>query len=134
MQGINLRERKMDISSTFENIIIVDDDAEIGSMIAETLQLSGKNAESVSSAKECIALCTGKSNTLLIVDLLMPDTDGIELIDLLADSNIMCSIIFMSGGSSQNLSTAKTLANVRGFDVRGCIQKPFSATELFTLM
>ena len=115
------------------DVIVVDDDAQYRGMVVDALQVAGHKAVSVSSAKDCLALCA-KNSPLLIVDLMMPDVDGLELIKMLSNARCKCPLIFMSGGDVQNLETAELIARGKGLEVRGCIEKPFLTSELLTLI
>ncbi len=121
------------MGSDYNKILIVDDDKKVRNVIVKILQNNGHSVLGLPTASECLAHCA-KGNYLLIVDLLMPDTDGIELIGNLNKAGIQCPVIFMSGGDPQNLSTAKLLAKARGFDVKGCIEKPFRMENLLELL
>ncbi|ABM03786.1 regulatory protein for cyclic-di-GMP, EAL domain protein [Psychromonas ingrahamii 37] len=67
---------------------------------------------------------------IVVLDLFMPGTDGIELLRYLADNNSHASVIFMSGRNSSVLHSAKELASEQGISVLGTLQKPFRAKEL----
>jgi CheY-like chemotaxis protein len=63
---------------------------------------------------------------LILVDILMPDMDGLQLIPLLRETRPACKIIAMSGGLGERdyLDTAKRLG------ANDTLKKPFSPQDL----
>lgn len=71
---------------------------------------------------------------IIVLDLFMPTTDGIELLRFLSDNNSNASVVFMSGKDTGVLHTAQELAVEQGITVLGALQKPFRAQGLAALL
>ena len=68
-------------------------------------------------------------NGVVILDLNMPEMDGIEVIRLLAKKNSNLIIILISGFDSRVLHSAQQLAEAHNFMVFASLTKPISITE-----
>jgi EAL domain-containing protein (putative c-di-GMP-specific phosphodiesterase class I) len=67
---------------------------------------------------------------VIMLDLVMPGADGIELLRLLARAHHAAGVVLMSGFDKRVLASAETLAKELGLCVRGHIQKPIRAAAL----
>jgi EAL domain-containing protein (putative c-di-GMP-specific phosphodiesterase class I) len=64
----------------------------------------------------------------------MPETDGLELLRLLGETNFGGDIVLFSAEDSQTLQMAKTLARARGLSVLGAIEKPLQKEEMLRVL
>jgi EAL domain-containing protein (putative c-di-GMP-specific phosphodiesterase class I) len=76
----------------------------------------------------------GPETTLILLDLVMPEMDGIEILRLLGERNCKARIVLMSGINIRVIETAKKLAQTLGLDVIGHLQKPFPIGQLQELL
>ncbi|MFT7128140.1 MAG: FixJ family two-component response regulator [Gammaproteobacteria bacterium] len=67
-------------------IFILDDDREFGELLSEVITQTGKQVEFEQSASSFLS-STRPSSGVLILDLIMPEMDGIEVIRALAENN-----------------------------------------------
>jgi len=80
-----------------KNILIIDDDEAILSPIAEILRLEGYYVDTAKTGKEAIEKSKMRLCNLAIVDVKLPDTDGIELLKSLKETNPRMVTIVFSG-------------------------------------
>ncbi len=64
----------------------------------------------------------------------MPDIDGIEVIQQLADSKWSGAVVLMSGYNGTYLKVAKTLATAKGLHLVGVLIKPFQTDQLESML
>ena len=69
-------------------------------------------------------------NDLVLVDLQMPEIDGIAFLKLLGDANYKGQVVVISGFESKVLSMAESIAKQRDLAILGQLTKPFSAQQL----
>ena len=62
--------------------------------------------------------------TLVLMDLQMPDVDGVELLRALAADEVQAPIVLMSGVEDKLLRTVGDLGTELGLNMRGVLQKP----------
>jgi EAL domain-containing protein (putative c-di-GMP-specific phosphodiesterase class I) len=68
--------------------------------------------------------------SLILLDLVMPEMDGIEILRLLGEKQCKARIVLMSGINIRVIETAKKLAQTLGLTVVGHLQKPFPLSQL----
>jgi DNA-binding NtrC family response regulator len=107
------------------SILIVDDDAAIGKMLTSVLSDEGYVVEAVQNAKQAINACEKSPFDLALIDLVLPDTKGTELLNILKKIQPEMVRIIITGHPS--LESAMKTFN-QGAD--GYILKPFEVTEL----
>ncbi|MBI9076471.1 MAG: response regulator [Desulfatibacillum sp.] len=99
------------------NILIIDDEKEICTVFQMTLERAGYSVRSALDGDEGIRLFKENPAELLIVDIIMPEKDGIETIVEIRRAFPGVKIVAVSGGgrisSDEYLKMAKTLgANI----------------------
>lgn len=67
---------------------------------------------------------------IIVLDLSLPDIDGLEFLRRLAERSYIGAIILASGHNTTVLESAKRLAGYHGFDVIEVLQKPYSPSVL----
>jgi two-component system alkaline phosphatase synthesis response regulator PhoP len=84
--------------SKIPKILVVDDDPDIVEILRYNLSLAGYEVKSASNGKECIKKATLFIPELILLDVMMPEMDGIEACSLLKEipSLINTRIIFLS--------------------------------------
>lgn len=109
-------------------ILLVDDDELSRSTIHQMLERMGHEVTSTANGAEALDLCRAHAAELVITDLIMPDTDGLELIQDLRRSAPEIRIVAISGGGRVNANEYLTVA--RKFGAVAVLAKPFSNLEL----
>src|ERR1700727_3036486 len=72
--------------------------------------------------------------SLILLDLMMPEMDGIEVLRLLGERRCRARILLMSGMDKRVRERAERLAQSLGLAVVGHLQKPFPLTELKSVL
>ncbi len=108
------------------NILVVDDEPDIRQLVSEILEDEGyqiEMADSATSAKEIKQRCQPH---LILLDIWMPDTDGITLLkEWVAEDTQLCPVIMMSGHAS--VESAVEATRLGAYD---CLEKPLSLAKL----
>jgi two-component system OmpR family response regulator len=108
------------------NILIVDDDHDIRSLLSEFLEGNGLRAFQAANGAEMQRLLQSEHIDLLVLDLNLPGTNGLELCrELRADSNL--PVIMLTAKTS---SIDRILGLETGADDYVC--KPFEPLELLS--
>lgn len=107
-----------------ETILIVDDDEDIREIITMYLVNEGYCVVSARNGSEAINYALSVNPDLIILDMVLPDLDGIEICQELR-KNIPTPIIFLSCKSTPN---DKSIGLIAGGD--DYMSKPFDTMEL----
>jgi CheY-like chemotaxis protein len=67
---------------------------------------------------------------LVVCDIFMPQSDGIELVTALAERQYGGALVLISGGDSQYLVIAKRIARFHGLSLLGSLTKPIRTEAL----
>ncbi|AIN17675.1 response regulator [Yersinia rochesterensis] len=81
-------------------ILLVDDDVELGSMLREYLSGEGFNAELVVTGKAGIAAALSGDYTALILDIMLPDMSGIDVLRQVRKKNRLPIIMLTAKGDN----------------------------------
>lgn len=107
-------------------ILLIDDEAQVRGIFQVALEAAGHRVLNAESGKHGLRLLEHQEVDVILVDILMPDMDGLELIPLLRKTRPASKVIAVSGGSGKwnYLKTAKH------FGAHDTLKKPFSLQEL----
>lgn len=108
-------------------ILLIDDDVQVRRLLALALEGEGYHVLTAEGGKPGLRLLEHREVDLILVDLLMPDMDGLELIPRLRKMRPASKIIAISGGTDQwdYLDAARSLG------AHATLKKPFCLQKLF---
>jgi DNA-binding response OmpR family regulator len=84
------------------NILLVDDEEELVSTLAERLGFRGIHADWATSAKKAIELVQDKHYDVAVLDVKMPRISGLELMGILKKKDPELRFIFLTGHGSES--------------------------------
>ena len=108
-----------------EKVLIVDDDAAVRDTIGGVLRDEGFLITTAASGHEAEQQISAERPDLVLVDVWMPDMDGIELLSRIKDSGSAMPVIVVSGHGSVDMAVKATRLGAVDF-----IEKPFSIEGL----
>ncbi len=106
------------------SVLVVDDQDQVRQLIRETLEQAGYEVEEARDGKEGLDRYRAKSTDLVIMDILMPDQDGLEAITTLCREFPGTRVIAMTGGSDA-IGILNFLDVAKMLGARRTLQKPF---------
>ncbi len=119
--------------TTAANILVIDDDSDIGEFVSAAAHSMGMQCTAITDAAELPRLLT-PDVTLILLDLMMPQMDGIEVLRMLGKLDCQASVVLMSGISKRVIETAEKLAGALELTIAGHLQKPFRLADLEGLL
>ena len=111
-------------------LLVVDDQASMGEFVCDVAEDLGFETCTTTSGKEFQAAYQASSPLAIMMDIVMPDMDGNDLLQWLANKNSDTPVVIMSGFEGKYVELAQMLATERGAIVIGTLIKPFSIDEL----
>ncbi|WP_240422013.1 response regulator transcription factor [Paenibacillus periandrae] len=107
-----------------KRILIVEDDQSIANLQKDYLELSGYSVKIVNSGSEGLAALEGKEFELVILDIMLPDTDGFEVLRTIREQDDI-PVLLVSARAEEIYKI-----NGLGLGADDYITKPFSSGEL----
>lgn len=107
------------------NVLVADDDAAILEGIADFLQWRGIQVDCARQGRQALTLCQQNHYDVLVLDVMMPGLNGVELCEQLRRQGVTTPILF--------LTAMDTLDDkIRGFEAGAddYLVKPFAMDEL----
>lgn len=106
-------------------LLIVEDDVELAKGLASSLAQSGYATDTAHDGRAALAACADTTYSVIILDLGLPDIDGLEVLRRLRNSSVKTPVLILTArdGSSER---------VAGLDSGGddYLVKPFVIAEL----
>ena len=109
---------------TKQAILIVEDDADVRTMLAGALREAGYAIDEAANGRDALRLAAARDPVLILLDLGLPDVDGLALIEPLRAAG-SASIVVVS---ARHQEAEKVAALDRGAD--DYLSKPFGVPEL----
>lgn len=108
-----------------EKILVVDDEETVCQSIKKILSRKGYTVDNAHSAEEAIRKMNENTYDLVITDLMMPKTNGIELIQIIKDNYPELDVVMITGYASIESAVKATKLGAVNY-----IPKPFTPDEL----
>ena len=109
-------------------ILLIDDDDSLRTMLRLTLTDFGHTVIEARNGREGLALFPHACADLVITDIVMPESEGFEVLMTLRDKQPPVRIIAISGGGLQ--SPTDYLQMAKGMGAAKVLEKPFSNEAL----
>lgn len=115
-----------------KRILVVDDEAQIRTMLTQMLELEGYTVHTAENGEEGLALVGRHPFDLVITDMIMPVKDGLKFIMELIRDYPDLRIMAISGGGAIKAERYLTMAGYLG-DI-ATLEKPFKRETLLELV
>ncbi|MGI9036223.1 MAG: sigma-54-dependent transcriptional regulator, partial [Pyrinomonadaceae bacterium] len=103
------------------SILIVDDERGIRDSLCGVLEDEGFEVEAVASGEECLKTLETKNFACVLLDVWLPEIDGLETLKRLRESGNEAAVVMISGHG--NIETAVNATKLGAFDF---VEKPLS--------
>jgi two-component system OmpR family response regulator len=107
------------------NILVVDDEQRICRFVARALEANGFSVDTAGSGASALRLAQANGYSLIILDLLMPETDGYEVLSRLTEQNHPPRVLVLSAVG--DVDTRVRCLRMGAVDY---LPKPFAIAEL----
>jgi EAL domain-containing protein (putative c-di-GMP-specific phosphodiesterase class I) len=111
-------------------LLIIDDEEDICDLIAEIGERRGLEPRTTSSAENVQQILADFIPDIIMMDLMMPGIDGVELLRLLSEKAKNARLCLISGSDARVLNSARRLGSAHGLNVVAALEKPLSIETL----
>jgi len=112
--------------SSQKKILIIDDDEDLGESLVDILSKKGYMVEWVGNGADAFTIIKNDSVDIVLLDLLLPGIDGIQILKKILNINPAIPVIMISGHG--NIQTAWEASQSGAYS---WLEKPFSKEQLF---
>jgi len=105
------------------NILIVDDDPQLSRLLATWIGKSGHLVETAPNGRAALRIAEARHVDAALVDIIMPEMEGLETIIELRRRLPQARLVAMSGGG--RVGPDEFLRLARSFGAAGVLKKPF---------
>lgn len=106
-------------------ILLIDDEPIVGQRLRTGLEKMGCKVEVAQDPKEALARIREKRFDIVITDIMMPDINGIQVLETVKESNPDTRVIIITGFATSEL--ARDAMEKGAYDM---IAKPFKPADL----
>jgi len=111
-------------------MLVFDDDDAIGRLVVRVATASGLEAMAVSDADTFKQRLQSDPPQVVVLDLQLGGTDGVEQMRLLANQHYAGALVLMSGYDARVLATANSVGTSLGLKIESVLEKPLCVAEL----
>ncbi len=106
-------------------VLVVDDEPGITDLVSMALRYEGMAVEAVHTGRDALAALEAFRPDLVVLDIMLPDLDGFEVLGRMGESGRRAPVLFLSARTQLE-------DKLRGFELGGddYLTKPFSVQEL----
>jgi DNA-binding response OmpR family regulator len=112
-----------------KSILVVDVEVEVLSAVVRALRKTGCAVDTAGSAEEALRLLADNSYHVVITDLMMPETDGLALMNAMRDMGTVAETIVITGYPT--VGSALRAKQLGAFEY---VTKPFTHQEILSVV
>ncbi|GAB7050264.1 response regulator transcription factor [Catenuloplanes indicus] len=115
----------MAATQTEARLLVVEDDPNILELLSASLRFAGFDVATAVSGSAAVAAARDRRPDLVVLDVMLPDLDGFEVIKLMREGGTRTPVVFLTARDA-------TDDKIRGLTLGGddYVTKPFSLEEL----
>ena len=113
-----------------DRLLVVDDEIDFAKFAGQVGESAGYEARVTSNAKDFKEDFEHWHPSVVILDLSMPEVDGVELLRWLSEQHWHAQLIIMSGFDERVVEAAKMVGEERGLCISYALSKPVRMREL----
>lgn len=111
-------------------LLVIDDDPPIGTFFRRVAEREGYDVRVCTSAVAAKEAVADFEPQVIMLDLIMPDVDGIEMVRWLTGFGFRGRVVMMSGYSESYLAAAVAILQARGIRDSHSLTKPVDIERL----
>ncbi|MCH9782515.1 MAG: EAL domain-containing response regulator [Gammaproteobacteria bacterium] len=119
---------------TASRLLVLDDDPDIGQTVRNMAENLGYQCRVTTRPDDFFEALDGWRPSHILLDLVMPEMDGMEVIRHLADRRCDATLIISSGLGNRVIDAASRAASQHQLNMAGVLAKPFSIRDLRALL
>lgn len=113
-----------------KRLLVIDDELGFRDFVATVATAAGYEVESTGHAKHFMEIYGSFDPTLIVMDMILPDIDGFELMQWLIEQGCKAKVIVVTGYNPHYAEMAETIGTDAGLLSVEILTKPIGLMEL----
>src|SRR5713101_6258480 len=113
-----------------DRLLVIDDEPGFGQIVKRVAEAGGFEVVVTRDPSAFTHAARQWHPTVIMLDLKMPGTDGVQLLRSLAADNCPANVVLTSGSDTKILETAMQLGRERGLNMSEALPKPVRVERL----
>lgn len=113
-----------------KRLLVVDDEIEFGDYVRRVAVDLGFEVAVTSGAREFMGIYPKFNPSVIVMDVVMPEIEGMELVQWLADEDCAAAVIVATGFAPNYAEIAEKLGAAKGIKKITTLNKPVRAAAL----
>lgn len=118
------------MSTCGKSLLVVDDEPDFAAFVGHVACERGYRVTIVTNPHDFKAAYGSGKPDVIVIDIIMPEIDGLELVKWLADRQCAAKLIVVSGYIDLYVRLAEALGVASGLRVERSLTKPISYSDL----
>jgi CheY-like chemotaxis protein len=114
-------------------VLVIDDEEALCVLLRRVISKLGYNVTTSNQAKS-VHLDEMTNSDIIFIDMIMPEMDGIHVLQSLSNLEIKAEIILMSGADNEILTKAESFAKRHDLPLIGVLYKPFRESDIRAIL
>jgi two-component system OmpR family response regulator len=106
-----------------QRVLVVDDNKDFAAVLVTAIERQGLTVRVAANGLKAIALCRDFAPDTIVLDIVMPEMDGVEFIGWLAQEVYHARLIIVSA-HSRYTDLAEKMADIKGLTIAAVLPKP----------
>lgn len=111
-------------------VLVIDDEAEFGKFVGEVARGLGFDVEVTTQARQFMEAVARFKPDVIVMDMVMPGTEGIELIRWLTQQRYRARVVVVTGYNPEYAKMAALMARAEGVIEVTTLSKPVALAQL----
>ena len=117
-----------------KKLLVIDDQTGITKVVEMIARQLGLDARSLNSSAQATQTFIAFKPDILIIDMIMPEKDGIDVLNEVLSTGVPVKVVLTSGFSESYLRLAEGVAKLHDNPNVSILRKPFRREELMQLL
>ena len=111
-------------------VMICDDEPDFRAIVVDVVRGMEMDPVEVRRPEDFAGIYEAGAPDIVVLDIVMPNIDGLELVDWLAGAGYRGRLVLVSGYNPSYARAARTMADMKGIASVTVLQKPVSLADL----
>ncbi len=111
-------------------LLVIDDDSETATLVTDAAESCGFAVEALEDPAEFLRVYADLDPDVILLEVMMPGIDSIELMRFLADRRARARILIFATADRRMMEMAVNLGRAYSLRIAGIINKPIQVEEL----